>query len=88
MYLKLTVHHSVKLINDLELYRDGKLEYPPKIPRRLAKLSHKFKVLADRGFDGDNLSYPHFNGIVTPEFMQNKETKQFTLAQFEWDRQM
>ncbi len=33
MYLKLTEHHRVKLIKDLEDFRDGKLDEPPKIPQ-------------------------------------------------------
>jgi hypothetical protein len=68
MYLKLTVEYRIEVITLLKMYRDGKLKDPPKIPRRLAKLPGLFKVLADRGFDGDNLSYPHFNHVVTPEF--------------------
>ena len=62
------------IISKLEKYRDGELDTPPKLPRRLANLPHVFKVLADRGFDGDNLSYPFFNIVVTPEFPDH-ETK-------------
>jgi hypothetical protein len=46
-----------------------------------------FKVLADRGFAGDNLSYPNFNMVVTPEFC-DKKTKQLTLGQLERDRKI
>lgn len=87
MYLKLTTHHRVKLIKDLEDFRDGKVDAAPKIPRRLAKLPAYLKVLADRGFDGDNLSYPHFNMVITPEFMDS-ETKQFSMAQLQRDRKI
>ena len=87
MYLKLTEHHRLDVISKLEKYRDGELDAPPKIPRRLAKLPHVFKVLADRGFDGDNLSYPFFNIVVTPEFLDH-ETKQFTMPQLERDRKI
>ena len=87
MYLKLTLHHREELIKKLKKYSDGKLDEPPKIPRRLAKLSRKFKVLADRGFAGDNLSYPNFNMVVTPEFC-DKKTKQLTLGQLERDRKI
>ncbi|KAL7490837.1 hypothetical protein ACHAWT_000358 [Skeletonema menzelii] len=87
MYLKLTLKHRQKLIYDLKRFRDGKLTKPPKIPRRLAKLPALLKVLADRGFDGDNLSYPHFNMVITPEFY-DKETKQFDVAQLQRDRKI
>ena len=87
MYLKLTLNHRETLIEELKKFRDGKLEQPPKIPRRLAKLPAWLKVLADRGFDGDSLSYPHFNTVVTPEFY-DKESKQFDLAQLERDRKI
>ena len=73
MYLKLTEHHRLDVISKLEKYCDGELDTPPKIPRRLAKLPHVFKVLADRGFDGDNLSYSFFNIVVTPEFLEHKQ---------------
>ena len=75
------------IISKLEKYRDGELDTPPKLPRRLANLPHVFKVLADRGFDGDNLSYPFFNIVVTPEFLVH-ETKQFTMPQVERDRKI
>jgi len=87
MYLKLTLNHRETLIEELKKFRGGKLEQPPKIPRRLAKLPAWLKVLADRGFDGDSLSYPHFNTVVTPEFY-DKESKQFDLAQLERDRKI
>lgn len=87
MYLKLTLHHRKKIIEQLKMYRDGKLNEPPRIPRRLAKLLSNLKVLADRGFDGDNLSYPHFNMVVTPEFY-DKESKQFDISQLERDRKI
>ena len=87
MYLKLTEQERNKLISDIKKYRDGELDSPPKIPRRLAKLPQVFKVLADRGFDGDNLSYPFFNVVVTPEFLDH-ETKQFTMAELERDRKI
>ena len=81
------MNHRETLIEELKRFRDGKLEQPPKIPRRLAKLPAWLKVLADRGFDGDSLSYPHFNTVVTPEFY-DKESKQFDLAQLERDRKI
>ena len=84
MYLKLTEHYRLDVVSKLEKYRDGELDTPPKIPRRLAKLPHVFKVLVDRDFDGDNLSYPFFNIVVTPEFLVH-EKKQFTLPQVERD---
>ena len=90
MHLLLTRHHRLRLIEELEKFRDGEINVPPKIPRRLAKLPGCFKVLADRGFDGDTLSYPHFNVVITPEFLgkdeDGKSRKQFTLAELERDR--
>ena len=87
MYLKLTAHHRLRLIEDLKRYRDGELEEPPEIPRRMAKLAACFKILADRGFDGDSLSYPHANVVITPEFLGREKDgssrKQFTLAELE-----
>ena len=47
MYLKLTAHHRLGLIEDLKRYRDGEREEPPEIPRRMAKLAACFKILAD-----------------------------------------
>ena len=92
MYLLLTRHHRLRLIEDLENFRDGKTDVPPKIPRRLAKLPGCFKVLADRGFDGDNLSYPHFNIVITPEFLGKDDMgysrKQFTLPELGRDRKI
>ena len=67
MYLKLTKHYRLDVVSKLEKYRDGELDTPYKIPRRLAKLPHVLKVLADRSFDGDNLSHHFFNIVVTPE---------------------
>ncbi len=87
MYLKLTLEHRKKLIEQLKLYRDGKLRDPPKIPRRLAKLPAGLKVLADRGFANDSLSYPHLNDVITPEFY-DKESKQFSLPQLQRDRKI
>ncbi len=66
MYLTPTKHHQTKMINELKRYRDGEIEKPPEIPKQMAKLPAIFKILADRGFDGDALSYPHVNIIVTP----------------------
>lgn len=92
MYLKLTERERLDTIEELENFRDGKIDEPPKIPRRLAKLPAIFKVLADRGFDGDSLSYPHFNVVVTPEFLGKDEDgssrKQFTLAELMRDRRI
>ena len=89
MYLKLTEVHQVRLIKQLRRFRDGKLLEPPQIPRRLAKLPAIFKILADRGFDGDSLLYPHANVVVTPEFLGREKDgssrKQFTLAELERD---
>ena len=87
MYLKLTEHHRTRLIKELEMFRDGELDTPPQIPRRLAKLPQLYKVLADRGFDGDSLSYPHFNIIITPEFLGSKRD-QFSMAELERDRRI
>lgn len=87
MYLKLTASKRKQLIYKLKQYRDGKSKKPPRIPRRLAKLPKGLKVLADRGFDGDNLSYPRFNMVITPEFY-DKETKQFDVAQLQRDRKI
>ncbi len=87
MYLKLTLEHRKKLIEQLRMFRDGKIKDPPKIPRRLAKLPALLKVLADRGFANDSLSYPHFNDVITPEFY-DKESKQFSLPQLQRDRKI
>ena len=90
MYLKLIEHHRVRMIDELEKFRDGLSDTPPKIPRRMAKLPAIFKILADRGFDGDSLSYPHVNVVVTPEFLGKDDDgnwrKQFTLGELERDR--
>jgi hypothetical protein len=90
MYLKLTEHHRIDVIRKLELFRDGKLDKPPEIPRRLAKLPACFKVLADRGFDGESLSYPHFNVVITPTFMGKNDDgssrKQIDFSELERDR--
>ena len=49
-------------------------------------------MLADRGFDGDSLSYPHFNVFVTPEFLGKNEDGssriQFTLAELDRDHKI
>ncbi len=73
MYLQLTEHHHLDLIKKIELFRDGELEEPPKILRQLAKLPAMLSVLADRGFDGDNLLYPNFNKVIIPEFMDSEK---------------
>jgi len=92
MYLKLTEHHRVQVIEQLEMFWDGELDSPPKIPRRLAKLPACFKVLADRGFDGDSLSYPHFNVVVTPAFKGKNEDgstrTQFDFSELDRDRKI
>ena len=92
MYLKLTEVHRMRLIDQLHQFRDGELLESPHIPRRLAKLPAIFKILADRGFDGDSLSYPHVNVVVTPEFLgrdkDGSSRKQFTLAELERDRKI
>ena len=92
MYLKLTEKERRDTIRQLEDFRDGLTDEPPKIPRRLAKLPAIFKVLADRGFDGDSLSYPHFNVVITPEFLGKNDDgtyrKQFSLNDLERDRKI
>ena len=49
-------------------------------------------MLADRGFDGDSLSYPHFNVVITPEFLGRNDDGsshiQFTLVELERDRKI
>ncbi len=69
MYLKLTEHHWTKMIRVLKRYRNGEIDNPPEIPKQMAKLPAIFKILADWGFDGDALLYPHVNIVVTPEFL-------------------
>ena len=66
IYLKLTEHHRLKVIDQLERYYNRELDEPPQMTWRLARFLGCFKVLADGGFDGENISYPHFNVVVTP----------------------
>lgn len=73
MYLKLTKCDRRKMIKEIKDYRDGLTKCPPQIPRRLAKLPRELSVLADRGFADDSLSYPNFNAIVSPEFLEGRE---------------
>lgn len=84
MYLKMTENDRRKTIKELKEFRDGLRADPPKIPRRLAKLSQYLTVLADRGFASDSLSYPNFNKIISPEFLEGRE--QFEMDEVKRDR--
>lgn len=84
MHLKLTEGDRRKTIKNIKDFRDGLTEEPPKIPRRLAKLPRDLSVLADRAFADDSLSYPNFNVIVSPEFLEGRE--QFARDELQRDR--
>ena len=86
MYLKLTTEYRLKTTDDLERFWRGELEDPPQIPTRLAKIPPGYKILADQGFDGDNLSYPNFNYVITPVFLTKNKDGQFSMDDLKRDR--
>ena len=59
---------------------------PPQIPTRLAKTPPGYKILVDKGFDGDNLSYPNFNYVITPVFLTKNKDAQFSMDDLKRDR--